>query len=274
MNIAFCLKDADTRFLECGSAEHHKSRCTCYKRGYGIFKFESLNSDIYKNLNINEINNINVTDKWYASQGQRINDCLQSDESTEWTCYTSEIDFNITLCECFSGKKSNYIASGDILTKSLYNGIDDITFAEYHELDEDMNTHQREMLAYENNSIHSNANSPNVDLNIFHKNENDLLTQNQNFSSSEFTDILTENNLLLHENDLSPNKIDSNMNQVNYHSIYNTCLNENWMSIFTDVIVFIFILFLILIGFIYKRIMHYKYKARGYDGVLLIVIED
>lgn len=136
MNVAQCLNSSDTlRYLECKSEDGIISKCECNMKNdqKTEFLFNINNTDLYSNLNVNEVSNINITDTWYEGRPERMNDCFKYNETSYWICTTYSSAMNETYCRCLSSTNVSIDALGNVKTKSLYKGLEDIKFPIYVE---------------------------------------------------------------------------------------------------------------------------------------------
>lgn len=178
MNVFKCLNQTNVSLLECISFNDLTSKCRCIlKNSDDTIEFKLLKTDVYTNLNINEVKNLNLTDKWYTPNAERIDDCFRFDKRMQWICKTWAPYLNNTLCNCFSETDFNYIASGDIFTKSLYKGLENFTFPLItdHDLVGNNTVGRKHFVKSVENSTFTNANE------IFSKKESSL-TDNNNFN--------------------------------------------------------------------------------------------
>lgn len=167
MNIFGCLNRTDISYLECISKDNLTSQCICIDNSDDIFKFELLNTDVYNDLNINEVKNINLTDKWYTSNGERIEDCFRIDGWMEWNCKTWKPYLSNTWCVCFSNERMNYIASGDILTKFLYKGLENIPFSNEYRKNKNKINDKMEIIQKKDSQIYNDENIPDSEKHNF-----------------------------------------------------------------------------------------------------------
>lgn len=126
------FNDPKTRLLECISEDGSTSKCRCENRSNGKRKvFQIANNDLYVNLNISDLDNVNITDRWINVKPKRIDDCFRLNEPLFWHCKTDSRNFNETHCTCLATFDPKLDAEGFIATRSFYKGLDNITFPSY-----------------------------------------------------------------------------------------------------------------------------------------------
>lgn len=124
MKILECLRDTRNVKLDCYTDDRVNNVCTCKKPGARTPSFRSKNIDLYQHLEINETNNVNVTDNWGDFAPMRVNDCFRMPNPFIWWCTTYVQNFNETSCTCLDMFDSALDKNGTIHTNSLYKGLE------------------------------------------------------------------------------------------------------------------------------------------------------
>lgn len=115
--------------------------CTCEK--YNVHKtiiFQPDLNDLYRNVNVSEVNDVNKTDSWADIYPERINDCFRLHNPFEWRCITKSINWNLTQCYCLSVNGDQNAVEGNISTQSLFRGLDNFSFPIYQREKNDSQT--------------------------------------------------------------------------------------------------------------------------------------
>lgn len=133
MNVIKCLNDTKSRSLNCLTIFNYLTECTCSKKTYvDNFSFQINNTDLYANVNIDELANENITDIWNDVTAERVNDCLNRNDTFQWKCATRSTNWDLTRCNCIFYSQ-HHDTQGFIDTKLLFKGLDNFTIPVHDE---------------------------------------------------------------------------------------------------------------------------------------------
>lgn len=132
MAIVQCLENTENIRWDCYTENPTQSVCKCEKRGFTLKTFHVKNSDLYKNLNIDEVENFQIYDDWYNYKPMRVNDCYKMQHPYYWLCTTYVRNSSETFCACYDIYDIALDKKGKIHTQSLYKGLDNIEFPIKH----------------------------------------------------------------------------------------------------------------------------------------------
>lgn len=155
MKILECIRDTRSLNLDCTTWDLVSSTCLCYKLGGHLVSLYFKNIDLYQHLEINETDNVNVTDYWGNYPPMRINDCFRMPNPFFWRCETYIPNLNETSCFCFDIYDPAFDKNGTIRTNSLYKGLEGEDFTKVHEqtvssVDQNNHMEQKKILDKQN----------------------------------------------------------------------------------------------------------------------------
>lgn len=133
MQILQCLNDTETQLLNCESSNGISSTCVCCGKIFeNRIQFDVNNTDLYTNFGMKGVADINITNNFDNSKRAKINECFEKNDTFMWDCKTNGTNLNQTFCFCYSHNQDISL-DGYIHTKSLYKGLENLTFPVHKE---------------------------------------------------------------------------------------------------------------------------------------------
>lgn len=126
-----CMQNTNMLFFACDSVDVNTSSCYCALRGplKKINRQTIKNDELYQDLYIQDVNQINLDENWIPFTAIRILDCLNREKNSTWICKTYDFIKEKTICTCLFDYSLNYFGRqtiGRVQTKNIFKNINDI----------------------------------------------------------------------------------------------------------------------------------------------------
>lgn len=132
MDIFNSFDDKNTVSLGCFPEHSLSSLCLCEKfKNHGNFYFKKNNIDIYTNISIHGVINLEIDQNLGFNYLKNILNCVNIENATFCNFSTSYFDLTKSRCNC-AGENNLIFLQGHAPTVLLFQGLENFTFPIHH----------------------------------------------------------------------------------------------------------------------------------------------